>query len=49
MFYKFKYFLNNKLLHAIFQIKAMGGYTISHEKTTPRWEHNYSVPKQNKH
>lgn len=26
----------------MFQIKAMGGYTICHEKTTPQWEHNYT-------
>lgn len=32
----------------MFQIKAMGGYTICHEKTTPQREHNYTVPKQKK-
>ncbi|XP_025416299.1 uncharacterized protein LOC112687666 [Sipha flava] len=30
------------------KIKAMGGYTICHEKATPQREHNYSVPKQKK-
>lgn len=32
----------------MFQIKAMGGYTISHDKTTTSPQHNYSVSKQNK-
>lgn len=30
------------------RVKAMGGYTICHDKTSSQWEHNYSVPKQNK-
>lgn len=32
----------------MFQIKAIGGYTICHEKSTPQWEHNYSVSKPTK-
>lgn len=32
----------------MFQTKAMGGYTICHEKPTLQWEHNYSVSKQNR-
>lgn len=38
----------NNLLYIMFQIKAMGGYTICHDKTSSPWEHNYSVPKKNK-
>lgn len=36
-------------MYIMFQTKAIGGYTICHEKTTPQREHNYSITKQNKH